>query len=248
MSSMKSILIITLILFTVIVSQGQETSTKCTKLQLVASGPMTRENLPFEVTVKKADGGEIEGASVIWTTSLGRIVKGDGTPHVVVEPKLPEDEISSEFEVTAKVSNLAAACNTFLKATYSVYVIADPDFWGKPSPMELRWQLDNLYIQLDNSPLFEAVLVIHFAENATRAYRIARLKSIYSSIKFRHYDPTRLSIYVAQDYPNEQTMVLFTKHINKLAPTLINLSEVIKAEDIPSKVATLFPRKKLSAK
>lgn len=242
MSGMKPILVAAAILCAAFAGDAQINPKQCTKLKLVASSPMTREGLPLEVAVKKDDGGDIDGATVIWTISSGRIVEGDGTPHAVLVPKLVEDEVSSKFVVTAKVSNFPNLCNPVLSDSYGVDVIADPDFWPKLTDIGVMASLDNLYINLDRNPAYEALVVIRFSENASRAYKTSRLRLFYRHIKYRGYDLSRLSIFVGDDDQTENTMAILTKNVNKIGPPLIDPSKVLRAEEIPFKLKTMFTK------
>ena len=116
------------------------------------------------------------------------------------------------------------------------------DDFGKSSPNFIRARLDNLFYYLtEQAPKYEGLIVITFDKKSSRNYRISRIRLLLEHIKFRQFDATRISFYFLPDRDQERTIVrTIPPGFSDYGDIRVDPSKFIKAEEISSKLKTLF--------
>jgi hypothetical protein len=216
---------------------------QCSKLSLAGTGKIVWQARPFEVVVKTEEGLDLKDGRVEWTISSGKIVSGQGTPKATLEANISDrGSPNSEVSITAQVSGLPNGCKDSISDTVLVQQPPgySPQYWPIAKYSEMRGGLDNFFITAMNNPGSEIIAVVHFDRNSTRPHKVTRLKSIYEFVKQRGYDPTRMSIYIASPETKDYADVHIIPKNGRPEGVGVDSSKLIRLEDLPSKLSTLF--------
>jgi len=220
-------------------SQGEQKA--CPTLVIKTPGALVRDSTNVELSLVAVDGTNLESFPISWTVSQGAIIKGNGTPKVTFFPS--KENAGTTITISAAVTGLPTGCKSTVSGYFDIAQRLPNetlDQFGKMSGNEIRARLDNLFMYLTRVPTYEGLLVIHFSNTATRAYKISRVKLMLAAIKFRRYDLQRISFYFDKDESEERTVVWTAPPGFDYSDIGIDESKLIKAEEIVGGLNKLF--------
>lgn len=145
-------------------------------------------------------GGTANDVTYNWNVSQGRIVSGQGTSSITVDTAGLEDT-SITATVNIGGSSLCENCDRSRSETGSVTAIKRPrliDEFGKLPADEVKARIDAFYIALNNEPGSQGYIINY----GTAKEIAAREKQINDAIKFRKYDPSRITMVRGGANPN----------------------------------------------
>jgi len=161
----------------------------CTCPTLSVSGPtgitIPGDAMTFTATSDRAD------LTYTWTVSDGAIESGQGTPSITV--RTTQAMAGGNVTATVTISGFEN-CSCTTQASETAPVQGRPETvtvseFGPAKPDEIKAQIDNFYIQLNNSPNSQGYIINY----GTPAQIKARKAAIESAIKFRKYDRSRVT-------------------------------------------------------
>lgn len=136
-------------------------------------------------------GGTQESPTYNWTVTAGEIEAGQGTSTITV--RVPAEGVNN-ITATVEVGGLCASCpNTGSETAGVAPPEVNPipvDEFGKVPNDEVKVRIDNFYIELNNNPNAQGYIINY----GTPAQIRARRKQITDAIKFRKYDPNRITM------------------------------------------------------
>lgn len=141
-----------------------------------------------------------------WSVTEGTIINGRETSKIDV------NTIGlSGVNITAvvKVSGLPKACNDQASETGSVAPRPSgphPDDQFSMSNKDVRHRLDNFFVELQNDPQSEGLIVLNFTNNTAAAKKRRYLKLISDHLRFRKMDPMRITFAILENADYEQTL------------------------------------------
>ncbi len=169
-----------------------ECETLCVCPTLDVSGPAgvstAGDNLTFTANVS---GGTGETPTYNWTVSNGTITEGQGTP--VIRVATTSEMAGMTVTATVEIGGICEDCTDRTKsATAQLADIIEPrrvDEFGVLKDDDVKARIDNLYIELNNSPSAQGYIINYGTDR-----EIARReKQIRDAIAFRNYDASRIT-------------------------------------------------------
>lgn len=176
---------------TITVDTCNDCIVECVCPTLTVSGPDTA-SVGQEVTfTANLSGGSSEDFTYNWTVTAGEIISGQGTPSIRVGSTsgLAGQTITATVDVR---STTCTSCNRLESAS-----VAFPDVpvstlfteFGPAVPDEIKAQIDNFYVELNNNPTAQGYIINYGTDR-----EIARReKQIRDAIAFRKQDPSRVT-------------------------------------------------------
>ena len=197
----------------------------------------------FAVRAVVKDAGVIGNISYKWTVSSGTIVKGQDAETVFVDTS--GEEGGKNITVKVTVSGLPGACQNIASDLVGIGPIIGCIFpidqFNNPSANETKARIDNIFIQLNNSPTMIALFEMEFGDAENRPERILRLTRILDAIKTRKYDVSRVAFLIS-DKEGDSTSVIFLPLTADMS-VWINQGTLIYGQDMKQKLSTLFRNK-----
>lgn len=150
------------------------------------------ESYTLRVDAKGSKG--IDGLKYDWATSLGQIVKGQGTSTVNLSTS---NELSGQaFTVSVTVSGMSSGCDNKAEIAYEfiriIQCISPFDEFETSSNNALKARFDNLFIMLDELPSTYALIEMEFNGKETFRQHFRKVDQILKTVRFRKYDLNRL--------------------------------------------------------
>jgi hypothetical protein len=135
------------------------------------------------------NGGSQQSTTFTWTVSGGTITGGQGTPAITVTAE-PGSTVTATVEVGG---DLCADCIKSASAPASfiqkeVIVPKKVAEFGDAKPDQIKAQLDNFFIELNNDPNAKGYIINY----GTKAQKAARIRVINQAIAFRKFDKSRI--------------------------------------------------------
>jgi hypothetical protein len=165
----------------------------CECPSLTVSGPAgitaPGEAMTFTANVS---GGSQDQVTYNWTVSAGTIESGQGTPSITV--RTTPDMAGSNVTATVHLGGLDPSCNCPAEASETGGVAPKPvanlvETVGKASNDDIKARVDNWYILLNQNPSSQGYVINY----GTPAQIRARRAQITNAIRFRNYDPSRIT-------------------------------------------------------
>lgn len=187
-----------LILAFCIVTYGQADPNTCPKFSISAPAiVLTPGDLAkFEATIDGLSGPV--KYQYVWTISAGHIQQGQGTAKIMVIAT--KEDAGTNISISLSIKGLEAGCPNAFTEIAAIASQPSVDYfnnYGRLTKRNMRSTLDDFYFQINNNPGYEGVIVFNFGDDESRKEKLARLKMIVDAIRFRHYDPTRIAIAIA---------------------------------------------------
>ena len=164
----------------------------CMCPQLSVSGPSGLTNAGDAMTFTATTSGGTGTFGYTWSVSAGTIESGQGTPSISV--RTTREMAGGNVTATVDMSGTDPACNC--THTESATAGVAPNIgstlvteFGPAKPDEIKANLDNFYIQLNNSPNSQGYVINY----GTPAQIKTRRAEIMKALAFRKLDPSRLT-------------------------------------------------------
>lgn len=239
-SSIVLILVSSLSVFT------QTAETECPEFELILPAGLVAFGSPVNLSIKSNQSIENIKLNYEWTTSNGKILKGQGTSEIVYL----NEEHKSDMEiiqVSVKIAGMPNYCtNTNFLDTFNVTsdycgLVEPIDSFGKLRFEELKARIDNFFIVINNNS-GEGLINVRFNKQDDRKEKTAFLKNIEKCIKYCRYEISRISFVISEEDDEQSTM--FTMIPPEDVPKFANKNAVIiKGEDLRKSIKNLFPLK-----
>jgi len=163
----------------------------CVCPTLSVSGPSDLVPIGQSATfTANVSGGSQNSQTYNWSVSGGTITSGQGTPAISVSA-----DAGASVTATVDIGGLCAECPRTASATAN-WVAQPPkpvgskiDEFGAAKPDEIKAKLDALFIALNNDPGAKGYIINY----GTPKEIAARVKAINAAIKFRKFDPSRIT-------------------------------------------------------
>lgn len=192
---MKNSLFILLFILTFSISVFSQTNeqNKCPIISIAgpAGLPIGRQEVDFIVSVENSGENTLE---YIWTSSIGEIIKGQGTPNITVK-QLPE---IGNVTVTVEIKGLPEGCpNTGSEALGGHPVEAEAiqidEFSISPNRID-KARLDYLISEMQRDPSAQIYIIEYFPPQTTDAAIKRKFKLLRDYIsKIRKQDISRFT-------------------------------------------------------
>ncbi|MEO6655241.1 MAG: hypothetical protein ABIO36_04095 [Pyrinomonadaceae bacterium] len=160
----------------------------CTCPDLTVSGPSGITSPGSPMTFTASTSGDV---TYSWTVSAGTISSGQGTPSITVDTTgLSNQNVTA----TVDIGGREAECNCTITASATGDVAGVPtasivDEFGAKTDDEIKANVDNFFIQLNNNPSARG-FIINYGSAAEIKKRRAQ---IMKAINFRKYDVSRVT-------------------------------------------------------
>lgn len=181
-------------------AHGQSSNNSCPKISILTPSTLMipGESAEFRAFVNGLEG--INKYEYFWTVSIGNIKQGQGTSRLdVITTK---ENSGANVSVSLRVKGFEAECPNEASEVAAVESLPIIDYFNNYGPLskeKMRYIVDDFFIQLNNNPEFQGVIVFDFDNHESRKDKLARLRLIFDTIRFRHYNPTRISIAIANN-------------------------------------------------
>ena len=129
-----------------------------------------------------------------WTVNAGTIIKGQGTPVIVVAT----DKSIEVVNITATVEVEGLRFDCLKSASGSAPLVPTIvcglviDEWEGLKPNDERGRLDSFFAELSNNPLNTGIVVLRVTEKERFDSGNKRLQFVVKHIKFRRFDLNRI--------------------------------------------------------
>jgi len=159
---------------------------------IAVSGPSGLTNAGDTMTFTATSSGGTGNLGYEWSVSAGTIESGQGTPSITVRTN--KDMQGSNVTATVNITGTDPACHceTTASASGGIAPVVGPTLvteFGPAKPDEIKANLDNFFIQLNNSPNAQGYIINY----GTPAQIKTRRAEIMKAIAFRKYDASRLT-------------------------------------------------------
>lgn len=222
---------------------AQTSETSCPEFELVLPKGLIEISKSVNISVKSNQNIENFKLNYEWITSIGKIVKGQGTSEIVF---LSDENIAGNVRISLRVSGLPKECsNVFLEdyAGIAPEIIGDPyDQIGKVSIENYKYRLDSFFIVVSENPNYEGLITIRFDINDSRNYKLSRLRAIQQHLNLRKYDVSRFTFAIFEDEYQEESIYWIIPPDAKFPKYTKNYT-IIKGEDLKKSIKNLFPLK-----
>ncbi len=152
-----------------------------------ASITIPGETMTFTANVS---GGSQTDATYNWSVTRGEIISGQGSPVITVQTT--PDMAGGNVTATVDIGGLCATCNRTASETAGIQDVPKPrqvDTFGNIPNDDVKARVDNFYIELNNEPNSQGYIISYGTDK-----EIARReKQIRDAIKFRKYEPSRVT-------------------------------------------------------
>ena len=160
---------------------------KCPTLSV--SGPSGVTNPGDTMTFNASATGDL---TYNWTVSAGTIESGQGTPSITV--RTTQAMAGTNVTATVEIGGVPPNCGCTTTASETAGVAAIPtanqvDEFGAKTDDEIKANVDNFYIQLNNNPSSTGYIINY----GTPAQIKRRKAQIMKAINFRKYDASRVT-------------------------------------------------------
>ena len=243
---MKQVIFLTIFILAFCFDVFAQTSKNiCPQIKFVSPNELIVPDKSSNFIVEVSEIPEKDNLRYEWTFSRGEILKGQGTKQI--EFSANEEDAGANFTVSVKVKGLPKDCSDTYSDTFSVALlpIIEPiDDFGKIALDEYRARLDNFIVTLANSPNYEGLISLEFAENSRNGYKISLLRSINKHLIFRKFDLTRITFAIAKKNIDEKSLFWIISPDEK-SPKYVYVKEdyqIVKAEELERKLKELFPK------
>lgn len=174
----------------------------CPTISVTEPSTVTQPGAPMTFTANVSGGSGDTNYTYNWTVSAGSITSGQGTPSITVDTT---GLAGQNVTATVEVGGLCTTC-TQRTASGTGAVATPPGSTlvaevGNVKPDELKAQLDNFYVQLNNDPTARGVII-----NSGTDREVAKRESdIRKAIAFRNYDASRVTFVRGSSDPGIRT-------------------------------------------
>ena len=139
-----------------------------------------------------ASGGSQDQLTYNWTVDSGTIESGQGTPSITV--RTTPEMAGTTVTATLTIGGLDPSCNCTTSYTESGGVAPRPtanlvETVGKATNDDIKARVDNWYTLLNQNPSSQGYVINY----GTPAQIRARRAQITNAIRFRNYDPSRIT-------------------------------------------------------
>ena len=161
----------------------------CSCPTLSVSGPSGVTNPGDTMTFNASATGDL---TYNWTVSAGTIESGQGTPSITV--RTTQAMAGTNVTATVEIGGVPPNCGCTTTASETAGVAANPtanqvDEFGAKTDDEIKANVDNFYIQLNNNPSSTGYIINY----GTPAQIKRRKAQIMKAINFRKYDASRVT-------------------------------------------------------
>lgn len=242
---MKSLLLLTLIFFacsTVLFAQNEPRN--CPTITIKTPYGPLRLDMELELGVG-VDPPEIAGKlELVWQLSNGVFVSGQRTqkPTILMAKELA----GTNVRISVTISGLPSGCPSEFWEDVGVEVVRPfehPDGFGNRNSDDVKAHIDNFFIQINNSPHSEGLILVTFGEDESERTRLQRLERIFKAVSFRSYDVTRLTFLINKDFGIPITHLLLQPP-NADLPGTREKTTLIKGEDLIRNPKKALPKKR----
>lgn len=219
---------------------GQTPLSPCPAFEIAGIQGLLRTGEPTTIRAE-AKGESTSNLEYVWTFSTGKILKGQGSADVEY---LPVDQNNSKatpfsISISVKINGLPEQCVSTFEAQAGaalLYCGLPLDEYGKISKGEERARVDNMFIMLEQNPGLEGFLIIEFAPNESRKYKTDRLNRILEIIRYRKYDPSRLTVVFYDGLERENTTFQASTRADVIPYIGSQTYILVKAEELGRKI------------
>jgi len=178
---------------TITIAQCPDCVKICECPSISVSGPAGITNPGDTMTfTANVSGGSQDAVTYNWTVSAGTIESGQGTPSITV--RTTAAEAGGNITATVNIGGLDPSCNCTPTASETAGVAPKPtanlvETVGKATNDDIKARVDNWYTLLNQNPSSQGYVINY----GTPAQIKARRAQITNAIRFRNYDPTRIT-------------------------------------------------------
>ena len=199
---------------------------------------------PNQISIKSLNPA-VTPTRYAWTFSRGKIVEGQGTSSIslLVEPSNEYSPVTASVAITG----LPEGCSQVFKTDISVSPVGCElaiDHYGKVSKEEEMVRLESFFIRISNDAENEGFFVIGFERNASRTYKINRLKRVLQIVRRRQLDISKLTFGIHDRRENQAEETEYQIGKEYAIPSIDSENyTLIKGERLESELFKLFPRR-----
>lgn len=216
----------------------------CPQITVIGPSQLVAPDEPAVFTAKVADLSDISKLGFIWTTSIGYICKGQGTPSV--EILVTQEHRGANITASVEVKGLAAGCSNAASETAGVIPVMniEPlDEFIRSNLEEAESRIDNFYVTLNQLPHYEGLIWVSFNEAESRAKKLGDLGLIFRAIRLRKYDVTQVSFFIVEERPGPTKFTLLSFLPGGQWPDDAQKAKLIKGEDLMRNPELGVPKK-----
>ena len=236
----RSLIFISLYLASCVFVSGQG----CPVIEIVtpSASPIPGEAFVVNAVVKGSLGTGF--LKYEWTTSSGLIEAGQNSAEISIRTSL--EDAGRNLDIKLTVFGVSSVCNN--KALEVIGVAALPivcglgQEFGALNSNEVKANVDNVYVQLDNNPNTVVLFEMIFTESETRQQKKLRITRILDAIRFRKYDLNKAIFLISKekDFTNTRVRILT---LSADMSGLLKEGTLINGQDMKSQLPTLFQNK-----
>lgn len=161
----------------------------CPKIRVI--GPRGISNPGDTITFVADVSGNESSLKYEWTVDQGTIIEGQGTPAIFVTSRKGDTNIKA----TVRIDGIPSGCEN---SAVEMAGIAQPpplcslDSWSILKPNEERARLDSFFIELQNDPTQNGLILLVVVNKEKLDPTNSRIKFVVKHAKFRKFDVNRL--------------------------------------------------------
>ena len=224
----------------------QTNEISCPKYIITSPNEIIIPDKPASLIIRSDEAKEttLKKLEYIWTSSSGKISRGQGTSKI--EFLATKEDFNKNITFTAKIIGLPKTCDNIVSEVFPV--IPRPrephpiETYGKQKLNVEKAILDNAFIALNENDSYNLIIDLEFDKNDKRNYKISRLRKIYEFIKFRKHN-LRQVLFLISDGDAELTKLWIAYPKAEISDIKVGNYTIVKAEEFNQKIKELFPKK-----